>query len=92
MHEKERRYQEFRDLHADFRRLRQACDLWTAAFFAKLEKPAPGAPERIPTTDHVRRAFRNQPGIQGVMKTATELVCRPFSFWHMCRIPSGVSS
>jgi hypothetical protein len=73
VHEKRRRYHEFRELHADFRRLRQACELWTAAFFAKLEKPAPGAPERIPTTDHVLRALRSQPGTQGVMKTALEL-------------------
>ena len=73
MHEKGWRYRQFRELHADFRRLRQACDLWTAAFFAKLEKPAPGAPERIPTTDHVLRALRDQPGTQGVIKTALEL-------------------
>src|SRR5690606_23321689 len=76
-----RRYQEFRELHPDFRRLRQACDLWTAAFFAKLEKPAAGAPERIPTTDHVLRALRNQPGIQGVMKIALELA-HDHRFFH----------
>ena len=81
VHEKGRRYHEFRELHADFRRLRQACDLWTAAFFAKLEKPAPGAPERIPTTDHVLRALRNQPGIQGVMKTALGLA-HEHRFFH----------
>src|SRR5690606_18413676 len=81
VHEKGRRYREFRELHSDFRRLRQACDLWTAAFFAKLEKPAPGAPERIPTTDHVRRALRNQPGTQGVMKTALEL-SQEHRFFH----------
>ena len=81
VHEKGRRYHEFRELHADFRRLRQACDLWTAAFFAKLEKSAPGAPERIPTTDHVLRALRNQPGVQGVMKTALELA-HEHRFFH----------
>jgi hypothetical protein len=81
VHEKGRRYYEFRELHADFRRLRQACDLWTAAFFAKLEKPVPGAPERVPTTDHVLRAVRNQPGIQGVMKTALELA-HEHRFFH----------
>ncbi len=39
----------------------------------ELEKPAPGAPEGIPTTDHVLRLLRDQPGIQGVIKTALEL-------------------
>jgi hypothetical protein len=81
VHEKGRRYQQFRELHPDFRRLREACDLWTAAFFTKLEKSAPGAPERIPTTDHVLRALRNQPGIQGVMKTALELA-QDHRFFH----------
>jgi hypothetical protein len=81
VHEKGRRYHEFRELHPDFRRLRQACDLWTAAFFAKLEKPAPGAPEGIPTTDHVLRALRDEPGIQGVMKTALELA-EEHRFFH----------
>lgn len=81
VHEKGRRYHEFRELHPDFRRLRQACDLWTAAFFARLRKPASGEPERIPTTDHVLRVLRNQPGTQGVMKTALELA-HEHRFFH----------
>ena len=81
VNEKGLRYRQFRELHADFRRLRQACDLWTAAFFAKLEKPAPGAPEGIPTTDHVLRALRDQPGTQGVIKTALD-VADEHRFFH----------
>ena len=79
VHEKERRYHEFRELHADFRRLRQACDLWTAAFFAKLEaaRAHPNDPDHRPGAPRAR----NQPGIQTVMKTALELA-HDHRFFH----------
>ena len=46
--------QAYADLQRDerMRRLRQACDLWTAAFFADLRDGT-----AVPTTDHLRRAL-----------------------------------
>ncbi len=41
--------------------LKQACDLWTAAFFAPLVPAAGGALDLVPTTDTVR-AYLAQPG------------------------------
>jgi hypothetical protein len=52
-------FQHFRD-DDGYKRLKDACDLWTAAFFARLEKPEPGQQERIPTTDAVHKALAGQ--------------------------------
>ena len=48
---KEQAYAELQD-DERMRRLRDACDLWTAAFFADLRDGA-----AVPTTDHLRRAL-----------------------------------
>ncbi|MCM8747077.1 SAM-dependent methyltransferase [Thermomicrobium sp. CFH 73360] len=57
-------------------RLRQACDLWTAAFFADLREG-----ETVPTTDHVRRALANTPVNQKVASTAAALASE-LRFFH----------
>ena len=56
--------------------------LWTAAFFAKLEKPEPGKPERIPTTDAVRKALAGQTP-QALQVPLLELDDQRFFHWPL---------
>ena len=74
----------FERLHGSdgWRRLKDACDLWTAAFFARLEKPAPGHPERIPTTDAVRKALAGQTP-QALQASLLELEDQRFFHWPL---------
>ncbi|MCX7623944.1 MAG: SAM-dependent methyltransferase [Thermomicrobium sp.] len=59
-----------------FERLQQACDLWTAAFFADLRNGM-----AVPTTDHVRRALAGQPLDPRVQATAAGLATE-LRFFH----------
>jgi hypothetical protein len=76
--------QVFERLHGSdgWRRLKDACDLWTAAFFAKLQGPAPGQPERIPTTDAVREALAGQT-LQALRVLLLELEELHFFHWPL---------
>ena len=55
VHETARLYDDLHRPGSDWYRYKVACDLWTSAFFAKLEIPVHGAAESIPTTDIVRQ-------------------------------------
>ena len=74
----------FQQIHdADgYKRLKDACDLWTAAFFARLMKPDPGQLERIPTTDAVRKALAGQTP-QALRSLLLELEDQRFFHWPL---------
>lgn len=70
---KARRYRRCQLEDPDLQRLRTACDLWTAAFFAHLNEPKSGEPERLPTSDAVFRALAAKPVAPAVAATALDL-------------------
>ena len=75
----------FERLHGSdgWRRLKDACDLWTAAFFAKLEKPEPG-PARSASRprDAVRKALAGQTP-QALTALLLELDDQHFFHWPL---------
>ncbi|MEK0082976.1 Eco57I restriction-modification methylase domain-containing protein [Benzoatithermus flavus] len=63
-------------------RLRTAADLWTAAFFARIERPRPGQPQRVPTTRDVWEAIRSAGGRQGPRAAEAAALADTYRFFH----------
>ena len=57
---KEDLYQDLRGPDTPWWQQKVACDLWTYAFFARLQPQTSGRPDTVPTTDNVRQALANR--------------------------------
>ena len=57
---KEDLYQDLRGLDTPWWQQKVACDLWTYAYFARLQPQTSGRPDTVPTTDNVRQALANR--------------------------------
>ena len=57
---KEDLYQDLRGPDTPWWQQKVACDLWTYAYFARLQPQTSGRPATVPTTDNVRQALANR--------------------------------
>jgi hypothetical protein len=78
--QKRRRLEELRSGGIGWR-LRNACDLWTAAFFAKKVAPEIKGRELCPTTDAVWRYLRGS-ALYGPLVAETDRLARHYRFFH----------
>ena len=78
--QKEREYLRLRS-GEEMMALKDACDLWTYAFFAPLGMPGPDNVDHVPTTDTVRRALANR-GVDAQVRAEANALSTSFPFFH----------
>ena len=81
---KEELYEQLRSSDTRWWQIKTACDLWTYAFFARLQSGGPDGLDRVPTTDNVRNALQDrrvQSRLEGEAIAAS--TNRPFFHWPL---------
>jgi hypothetical protein len=64
-----------------YQRMRHACDLWTAAFFATKDQVAPAARQLVPTTDSVWQGLRGV-DLNGQLQAEVDRLTKRYRFFH----------